>query len=220
MTKKKQLLTIIVCLLTLIATACSSKSNTTAAGKYTASNGSYIIITNSNSWHGEIKEKSISTGIDWEYSYKGTLNDKNELVITKGETRRVMPGGAVIDGGDILGELVGNEIHSGGLILRKQSYSQSASNSSQKQYKRVDKKSVSYVQIYGDKVIITTTRNKYDVSCLEFKKDGFKLIGQNGASDGKIFRGLFGVRILGIKDVSGFYRRGDYTYNTGAWPDE
>ena len=94
------------------------KSN--PAGRYVSNNGSWIVITEANTWYGTIYEKSIATGIDWEYSYGGKINNNNELIITKGETRRVLPGGAIVDGGNIFGELVGDEIHSGGLVLKKE----------------------------------------------------------------------------------------------------
>ena len=218
MIKINKLLLIIECTLALFATGCSLESNTNPAGKYTASNGSYIIISESNTWYGKINEKSIATGIDWAYSYEGTINEKNELIITNGETRRVMPGGGLVDGGSILGELVGNEIHSGGLILNKQTNTQT--NKTEKQYKRSRTEDVRYVQIFDNKVVITKTKSKYNVSSIKFTKKGLRLIGQNGRKNGVLLYGLFGVRVIGVEGFSGYYWRGNYTYETGPWPNE
>lgn len=212
---------VFVSMIFIITASCSSGLTSNPAGKYIADNGSYIIITDTKTWHGEINEKSSSTGIEWNYSYGGTINERNELVITKGETRRVISGGAIVDGGNILGELVGNEIHSGGLVLKKQNNSQTNNYSSNhKQYKKNGIKSVSYVQITNDKVFISTTYSKYDVRCIKFKKKGIIIKDLNGVDNGILLHGLWGVRVLGVKNVSGYYRAGDYTYETGPWPDE
>ena len=79
-------------LLSILFLGCSTNTVIAPAGTYTADDGSWIIITKSNTWYGKIYETSIASSIDWEYFYAGEISANNELVITHGETRRVLPG--------------------------------------------------------------------------------------------------------------------------------
>lgn len=106
-------------LLSILFLGCSTNAVIAPAGTYTADDGSWIIITKSNTWYGKIYETSIASSIDWEYFYAGEISANNELVITHGETRRVLPGGQIVDCGSVFGEFVNNEIQSGGVVFVK-----------------------------------------------------------------------------------------------------
>lgn len=124
---------VLAVLLSTIVCSCGS-ADKSPAGYYstngnegTSINGeeNFIVVKDNLHWYGEITDYiSLShTGLKKRFKYQGTINDKGELIITKGDTRRVAPGVGIegeIDGkGEVFAELIDGEILSGGWTFKK-----------------------------------------------------------------------------------------------------
>lgn len=164
----------------LVGLFCScGSSDKSPAGYYTTSgeegtaNGkeNFIVINDNLKWFGEITDyiSVAHTGdVKMRYKYQGTINDNGELVLTKGDTRRTVPGVGIegeIDGkGEVFAELRDGEIWSGGWQFKKHdiSYKLLQENKSGQQVCHGDAIK-GYLKIMQDGEVIFESKKENDV---------------------------------------------------------
>ncbi len=200
-------------------------------GKYQGSNGIYggtLIINENGNWKVTWEDEGGQQTVSGKYH-----NGDKKLF---GQGMVYIPGIGYQDSGYTeFGEFLGNDIISGGWTFKKiseqkdseqwkQYLQEQSNNNSEKtelQFKKVGDNDITYLHVfnpnkYGAYIRIAITTNKNNVTGLEFLMDDNGILWDiYGKKCGKIKISGKYASVSGVKEASGKYVKGDYTYETG-----